>query len=109
LAEIIMPPYEPSSSNAVYHLYVIRSKDRDRLQRHLAEAGIGTGVHYPVALHLQKAYLDMGYKEGDFPIAEKAAAEVLSLPMYPQLRPEQQQRVAKEVFDFFGYNTSVAA
>ena len=109
LAEIIMPPYEPSSSNAVYHLYVIRSKDRDRLQRHLAEAGIGTGVHYPVALHLQKAYLDMGYKEGDFPIAERAAAEVLSLPMYPQLRLEQQQRVAKEVFDFFGYNTSVAA
>ncbi len=109
LAEIIMPPYEPSSSNAVYHLYVIRSKDRDSLQRHLAEAGIGTGVHYPVALHLQKAYLDMGYKEGDFPIAERAAAEVLSLPMYPQLRLEQQQRVAKEVFDFFGYNTSVAA
>ena len=109
LAEIIMPPYEPSSSNAVYHLYVIRSKDRDGLQRHLAEAGIGTGVHYPVALHLQKAYLDMGYKEGDFPIAERAAAEVLSLPMYPQLRLEQQQRVAKEVFDFFGYNTSVAA
>ena len=109
LAEIIMPPYEPSSSNAVYHLYVIRSKDRDRLQRHLTEAGIGTGVHYPVALHLQKAYLDMGYKEGDFPIAERAAAEVLSLPMYPQLRLEQQQRVAKEVFDFFGYNTSVAA
>jgi dTDP-4-amino-4,6-dideoxygalactose transaminase len=62
-----------------------------------------------VALHLQKAYLDMGHKEGDFPIAEKAAAEVLSLPMYPQLRLEQQQRVAKEVFDFFGYNTSVAA
>ncbi len=109
LAETIMPPYEPSSSNAVYHLYVIRSKDRDGLQRHLAEAGIGTGVHYPVALHLQKAYLDMGYKEGDFPIAERAAAEVLSLPMYPQLRLEQQQRVAKEVFDFFGYNTSVAA
>jgi len=109
LAEIIMPPYEPSSSNAVYHLYVIRSKDREGLQRHLAEADIGTGVHYPVALHLQKAYLGMGYKKGDFPIAEKAAAEVLSLPMYPQLRPEQQQRVAKEVFDFFGCNTSVAA
>jgi len=109
LAEIIMPPYEPSSSNAVYHLYVIRSKDRERLQRHLAEASIGTGVHYPVALHLQKAYLGMGYQEGDFPIAEKAAAEVLSLPMYPQLRPEQQQRVAKEVLDFFGCHTSVAA
>src|SRR6266481_6051044 len=109
LAEIIMPPYEPSWCKAVYHLYVIRSKDREGLQGHLAEASIGTGVHYPVALHLQKAYLGMGYKKGDFPIAEKAAAEVLSLPMYPQLRPEQQQRVAKEVFDFFGCNTSVAA
>ena len=109
LAETIKPPYEPSSSKAVYHLYVIRVKDRDGLQRHLAEAGIGTGVHYPVALHLQKAYLTMGYKKGDFPIAEKAAAEVLSLPMYPQLRPEQQQRVAKEICGFFGCNTSVAA
>ncbi len=109
LAETIVPPYEPSWCKAVYHLYVIRSKDREGLQRHLAEADIGTGVHYPVALHLQKAYLGMGYKKGDFPIAEKAAAEVLSLPMYPQLRPEQQQRVAKEVFDFFGCNTSVAA
>jgi len=109
LAETIVPPYEPSSCKAVYHLYVIRSKDRERLQGHLAEASIGTGVHYPVALHLQKAYLGMGYKEGDFPIAEKAAAEVLSLPMYPQLRPEQQQRVAKEVFHFFGCSTSAAA
>src|SRR6266481_4553795 len=109
LAETIVPPYEPSSRKAVYHLYVIRSKDRERLQGHLAEASIGTGVHYPVALHLQKAYLGMGYKEGDFPIAEKAAAEVLSLPMYPQLRPEQQQRVAKEVFHFFGCSTSAAA
>jgi dTDP-4-amino-4,6-dideoxygalactose transaminase len=109
LAGTIMPPQEPSWSKAVYHLYVIRLKDREGLQRHLAEAGIGTGVHYPVALHLQKAYLGMGYKKGDFPIAEKAAAEVLSMPMYPQLRPEQQRRVAKEVFDFFACNTSVAA
>jgi dTDP-4-amino-4,6-dideoxygalactose transaminase len=109
LAETIIPPYELTSCNAVYHLYVIRSKDRERLRMHLAEVGIGTGVHYPVALHLQKAYLGMGYAEGDFPIAEKAAAEVLSLPMYPQLRPERQQRVANEVFDFFGCRTSVAS
>lgn len=109
LASTITLPYEPSSCNSVYHLYVIRSKDRERLRRHLGEAGIGTGIHYPVALHLQKAYFGMGYKEGDFPIAEKAAAEVLSLPMYPQLRPEQQQRVAQEVSNFFGRHTSVAA
>jgi dTDP-4-amino-4,6-dideoxygalactose transaminase len=102
VAEIITPPYEPSSCNAVYHLYVVRSKQREALRTHLAEAGIGTGIHYPVALHLQKAYLGLGHKQGDFPIAERVAAEVLSLPMYPQLRPEQQQRVAEEVAHFSG-------
>jgi dTDP-4-amino-4,6-dideoxygalactose transaminase len=102
VAEIITPPYEPSSCNAVYHLYVVRSKLREALRMHLAEAGIGTGIHYPVALHLQKAYLGLGHKQGDFPIAEKVAAEVLSLPMYPQLRPEEQQRVAEEVLHFSG-------
>src|SRR2546427_3416366 len=93
---IITPPYEPSSCSAVYHLYVVRSRHREALRMHLAEAGIGTGIHYPVALHLQKAYLGLGHKQGDFPVAEKVAAEVLSLPMYPQLRPEQQQQVAEE-------------
>jgi len=102
VAEIITPPYEPSSCNAVYHLYVVRSKQREALRTHLAEVGIGTGIHYPVALHLQKAYLGLGHKQGDFPIAEKVAAEVLSLPMYPQLRPDQQQRVAEEVSHFSG-------
>src|SRR5882724_3175762 len=102
VAEIITPPYEPSSCNAVYHLYVVRSKLREALRMHLAEASIGTGIHYPVALHLQKAYLGLGHKQGDFPIAEKVAAEVLSLPMYPQLRPEEQQRVAEEVLHFSG-------
>jgi len=69
---------------------------------HLAEAGIDTGIHYPVALHLQKAYFGLGHKQGDFPIAERAAGEVLSLPMYPQLRPEQQQQGVEEIFEFFG-------
>ncbi len=100
VAEIITPPYEPNSCKAVYHLYVVRSRHREALRTHLAEAGIGTGIHYPVALHLQKAYLGLGHKQGDFPIAEKVAAEVLSLPMYPQLRPEQQQQVAEEVLHF---------
>ena len=102
VAEIITPPYEPSSCNAVYHLYVVRSKLREALRMHLAEAGIGTGIHYPVPLHLQKAYLGLGHQQGDFSIAEKVAAEVLSLPMYPQLRPEEQQRVAEEVLHFSG-------
>ncbi len=102
VAESITLPYEPCSCHAVYHLYVIRSKHRRALRMHLAEAGIDTGIHYPVALHLQKAYFGLGHKQGDFPIAERAAGEVLSLPMYPQLRPEQQQQVVEEIFEFFG-------
>ncbi len=110
LADSITLPYEASSSKAVYHLYVIRTQNREALQTHLAEAGIGTGIHYPVALHLQKAYLYLGYKQGDFPVAERAAAEVLSLPIYPQLRAGQQQRVAKEIsqFCFGGRDSSVS-
>jgi len=107
VAESITLPYEPSTCHAVYHLYVIRSEHRGALRMHLAEAGIDTGIHYPVALHLQKAYFGLGHKQGDFPIAEKVAAEVLSLPMYPQLRPEQQQQVAEEIFEFFGRTVAV--
>jgi dTDP-4-amino-4,6-dideoxygalactose transaminase len=96
----VTPPYEPGWTKPVYHLYVVRSQKRDSLQRHLAEANIGTGIHYPIPLHLQKAYRGLGYREGDFPVAEKAAGEILSLPMYPGLQPEQQKRVAKGVAAF---------
>jgi len=76
----IIPPFEPSWTKAVYHLYVIRTKKRDELQKYLTENGIGTGLHYPIPLHLQKAYTRLGYTEGDFPISEKVAPEILSLP-----------------------------
>jgi dTDP-4-amino-4,6-dideoxygalactose transaminase len=62
--------------------------------------GIGTGIHYPVSLHLQKAYKDLGYGEGDFPVAEKAASQILSLPMFPGLTYAQQDRIAQHVLDF---------
>jgi dTDP-4-amino-4,6-dideoxygalactose transaminase len=93
-------PYEPSWSNAVYHLYVIRTADRDGLMSHLKEAGIGTGIHYPIPLHLQNAYTSLNYGPGDFPVAECAAAEIVSLPMFPQLTAEQQVTVANEILAF---------
>jgi len=95
-----VPPYEPSSSRAVYHLYVIRTDDREGMMMHLKEMGIGTGIHYPVPLHLQTAYASLQYRPGDFPVAERAAAEVVSLPMYPQLTNEQQAFVAEEILNF---------
>jgi dTDP-4-amino-4,6-dideoxygalactose transaminase len=93
-------PYEPSWSRTVYHLYVIRTEDRDGMMIHLKNAGIGTGIHYPIPLHLQKAYIELGYKLGDFPICEKVATEIVSLPMFPQLTSEQQARVGAEALRF---------
>ena len=91
----VITPYEPDWSRAVYHLYVIRAQNREELQKHLTEKKIGTGLHYPLPLHLQKSYANLGYKKGDFPITEKVASEILSLPMYPGLTESQQKYVAE--------------
>jgi dTDP-4-amino-4,6-dideoxygalactose transaminase len=96
----LVPPFEPSWSRAVYHLYVVRTDDREGLMDHLKKAAIGTGIHYPIPLHLQKAYASMQYSVGDFPVSEKAAAEIVSLPMFPQLKAEQQARVVEEILSF---------
>jgi dTDP-4-amino-4,6-dideoxygalactose transaminase len=96
----LIPPYEPSWSRAVYHLYVVRTADREGLMDHLKKAGVGTGIHYPIPLHLQKAYVAMNYSAGDFPVTEKAAAEIVSLPMFPQLTAAQQARVVDAIIDF---------
>ena len=96
----VTAPFQPEWSRAVYHLYVIRVADREGLQKHLAEAKIDTGIHYPIPLHLQKAYESFGYKNGDFPVTEKIALEIVSLPMFPQLQPAQQARVVKTVQEF---------
>ncbi len=87
-------PYEPDWSKAVYHLYIVRIADRDEVQKKLNDEKIWTGLHYPVPLHLQNAYRYMGHREGDFPVTEKVAKEILSLPMFPQLTGAQQQVVA---------------
>jgi len=93
-------PFEPEWSRAVYHLYVVRVEDRDGMMSALKDQGIGTGIHYPIPLHLQKAYKHLGYRDGDFPVCEQLAKEIVSLPMFPQLKPEQQQRVVKAVAEF---------
>ncbi len=86
-------PYEPTWSKPVYHLYVVRVADREGMMEHLKKAGIGTGIHYPIPLHLQKAYASMQYKQGDFPVTEMVTAEILSLPMFPTLRRLDQELV----------------
>jgi dTDP-4-amino-4,6-dideoxygalactose transaminase len=78
----------------VYHVYVVRLADRDAWRARLTEAGVQTGVHYPIPVHLQPAYRDLGYGAGDFPVAERAATEVLSLPIYPELTPGQIGTIA---------------
>jgi len=93
----IILPHESPLNKAVYHLYVIRVKNRDQLHSRLAQANITTQIHYPTPLHLQRAYAAMGYKVGDFPVTEKAATEILSLPMYPQLEPQQQKVIVQEL------------
>jgi dTDP-4-amino-4,6-dideoxygalactose transaminase len=94
-------PFEPEWSRAVYHLFVVRTENREDLMKHLNAAGIGTGIHYPIPLHLQKAYQGLGYSKSDFPVAEKVALEIVSLPMFPQLQADQQTKLVAEVINIF--------
>jgi dTDP-4-amino-4,6-dideoxygalactose transaminase len=96
----VLLPFEAPWTKGVYHLYVVRMADRDELQLALREAGIGTGIHYPIPLHLQKAYEQLGYEKGAFPVTERVAAEIVSLPMYPQLNVEQQNQVVDKIVEF---------
>jgi dTDP-4-amino-4,6-dideoxygalactose transaminase len=100
LAGSITLPFEPAYSKAVYHLYVVRTSQRGELQEQLTQAGVGTGIHYPIPLHLQKAYAAMNHKPGDFPVCEQVAAECLSLPMYPGLQAYQQRNIAEMIAEF---------
>ncbi len=99
-------PYEPTWSRAVYHLYVIRSRRRDDLRKHLEAEQIGTGLHYPLPLHLQNAYRFLGFKQGDFANAERVASQILSLPMYPQLPFNQLEAVGEKISRFIFAQTA---
>jgi dTDP-4-amino-4,6-dideoxygalactose transaminase len=85
----------------VFNSYVIRAERRDSLKRYLAERGIQTEIYYPLPLHLQPCFAELGYKPGDFPYAEMAATQVLALPIYPELTQEQQEMVVGNIRDFY--------
>jgi dTDP-4-amino-4,6-dideoxygalactose transaminase len=90
-------PIQANYAESVWHLYVIRASNRDELQTFLSSQGIATGLHYPVPIHLQPAYSELGYGPGSFPLSERYADEVLSLPMYPELTDEMIERVAHTI------------
>jgi dTDP-4-amino-4,6-dideoxygalactose transaminase len=90
----VATPTEMDYGRHVYHLYVIRCPHRDALKDYLAEHGVSTAIHYPVPIHLQEAYSVLGYRRGDFPVAEACASEILSLPMYPELRADEVREVS---------------
>ena len=90
----VIRPRVLDGNEHVWHLYVVRVPDRDRVIKELHAAGIGAGIHYPVPVHLSAAFAGLGYDDGAFPMAERAAREVLSLPLFPQITPAQQERVA---------------
>jgi dTDP-4-amino-4,6-dideoxygalactose transaminase len=96
----VVVPVEASWTRGVYHLYVVRVQDREALQAHLGKAGIGTGIHYPIPLHQQKAYAYLGHHAGDFPVTERVAREIVSLPLFPQLPYLQQDEVVSAVKEF---------
>lgn len=101
---IVTPPYQAPNAEPVYHLYIIRTKERTKLQTLLNSKKISTGIHYPVPIHLQPAYQDLGYRKGDFPITERYANEILSLPMYPELPYEAVNYVVDAIHEFVAQN-----
>jgi len=102
LSEIdsLIVPYEANNANHVYHVYAIRTRHRDALLKHLADEGIYCGIHYPVPVHLQEAYLNSGIENNGLKVSERVASELLSLPMFPELTDEQQKKVKDKIEEF---------
>ena len=98
--EEVILPYIPEYANPVWHIFGIRCKRRDELEKFLNDAGIGTNKHYPIPMHLQECYKDLGFKEGDFPIAEEISATELSIPMYYGMTDEEVQYVIDKINEF---------
>jgi dTDP-4-amino-4,6-dideoxygalactose transaminase len=100
LGEVVLPD-DPSHIYSVYHTFVVQVERREALRQFLAKRGIGTQIHYPMPIHLQDCALELGYRLGDFPVAEKQAARILSLPIYPELGNEELQKVADAIRAFY--------
>jgi dTDP-4-amino-4,6-dideoxygalactose transaminase len=105
--EEIIPPFEATYARHVYHVYAVRVQDRNEVIRHLEGKGIGCGVHYPVPVHLQEAYANLGYERGAFPVSEQIANEFVSLPMFPELSEAQIDFVIETVKDSIGTGVMV--
>ncbi len=103
--ELVLPKIK-EGNESVWHLYVVRVTERDRVLAQLNDAGIGAAIHYPTPCHLQGTYASLGHSPGSFPVAEKAAGEILSLPIFPGITEEQQQRVAEVLLRAIGNGTS---
>jgi dTDP-4-amino-4,6-dideoxygalactose transaminase len=99
----VVTPFEAPDSTHVYHLYVVRTLQRDALQAHLREQGIGTAIHYPIPIHLQPFYAQSGFRRGQFPVTEQLCDEILSLPMFPEMTADQVEYVATQVIEFLKY------
>ena len=99
---VLSIPYIPEGNVSVYNQYVIRARKRDELRAHLAAAGVGSEVYYPLPLHMQKCFKGLGYRRGAFPVSETAAKEVLALPIYPELTPAQLKFVVETIAGFYG-------
>jgi dTDP-4-amino-4,6-dideoxygalactose transaminase len=102
LRDACVCPGETPDTSHVYHLYVIRARGRDGLKAHLENVGITTLMHYPVPVHLQEAYKDLGYSAGDLPVTEATVKEILSLPMHPAVTKEGVHNVCTSIRDYLG-------
>lgn len=106
--DVVRPVAAPSGEH-VYHLYVVQVEERDRLQTYLAANGIATGIHYPIPIHLQRVYADLGYQTGDFPVSERCAPRLLSLPMFPELKAEEVEFIADCIWSFLNMRSENVA
>ncbi len=106
LDKVVQTPIIYGDRKHVYHIYVIRTLEREELQKHLKERGVDTGLHYPIPIHLQPSFSKFGYKQGDFPRTERYAKEMLSLPMFPGMTDEEADYVCDSVGEFFNKSSS---